>query len=176
VTIANTAAITTAVAAFELDIGLIEGPCQEPALTVTPWMEDELVIVCAPIELPRLLAGAATVSLDTLREETWLLREAGSGTREIINQALIPHLHRLRAGIEFGNSEAIKRAAAHSLGITCLSRYVVADMVATGALVAVPTVLPRLSRHLHIVMHRDKSPTLGLARFFDWLTGHATAD
>ncbi|MBV8656335.1 MAG: hypothetical protein JO142_00775 [Burkholderiales bacterium] len=168
--IANTTAITTAVAEFELDIGLIEGPCHEPELTVTRWMADELVIVCAPEALPRLLAGRQAVGIDTLREETWLLREAGSGTREIINQALIPHLHRLRAGIEFGNSEAIKRAAANSLGITCLSSYVVADMISTGALVAVPTELPRLSRFLHIVMHRDKAPTRGLARFFDHLT------
>ena len=47
VAIANTAAIAASVAAFELDLGLIEGPCHEPALTVQPWREDELVIVTA---------------------------------------------------------------------------------------------------------------------------------
>lgn len=62
--------------------------------------------------------------LAVLREATWLLREPGSGTREIITQLLLPHLQHLRQGIEFGNSEAIKRAAAGGLGLTCLSRYV----------------------------------------------------
>jgi DNA-binding transcriptional LysR family regulator len=61
------------------------------------------------------------------------LREEGSGTREIINQLLIPYLHHLRPGIEFGNPEAIKRAAASGLGITCLSRFVVDDLLKIGS-------------------------------------------
>src|SRR5579862_6256004 len=47
VAIANTAAIAASVAAFELDLGLIEGPCHEPELTVQPWLEDDLLVVTA---------------------------------------------------------------------------------------------------------------------------------
>src|SRR6516225_1551779 len=47
VTIGNTAEICDAVAAFELDIGLIEGPCHQPALEVVPWLRDELVVVAS---------------------------------------------------------------------------------------------------------------------------------
>ncbi|WP_035055711.1 LysR family transcriptional regulator [Andreprevotia chitinilytica] len=164
VTIANTAAITQLVANFQLDIGLIEGPCHEPELTVTPWLDDELLIVCAPDDPIRPAESGQPVRMDALRDAVWLLREPGSGTREIINQLLIPHLHHLRAGIEFGNSEAIKRAAANGLGLTCLSRCVVADLIGTGALVALPTSLPRLSRRFHLVMHRQKAQTRGLSR------------
>jgi DNA-binding transcriptional LysR family regulator len=162
VSIANTAAIATSVAAFELDLGLIEGPCHEPELTVQPWLEDELVVVAAandPI-LPRERDGR--ISLETLSKATWLLREFGSGTREIINQLLIPHLHHLRPGIQFGNPEAIKRAAASGLGISCLSRYVVEDLLKTGALVVPLTELPPLRRHFYIVMHERKKHTRGL--------------
>ena len=162
VAIANTAAVATSVAAFEIDLGLIEGPCHEPALTVQPWLEDELVVVTAandPI-LPTGLEGR--ISLEDLQKATWLLREQGSGTREIINQLLIPHLHHLRPGIQFGNPEAIKRAAASGLGISCLSRYVVEDLLETGALVAPLTELPPLKRHFYIVMHQDKKRTRGL--------------
>src|SRR5262249_32473 len=135
VAIANTAAIAASVAAFELDLGLIEGPCHEPALTVQPWLEDELVGVAAPND-PILPPGRkGRISLETLSKATWLLREQGSGTREIINQLLTPHLHHLRPGIQFGNPEAIKRAAASGLGISCLSRYVVEDLLKTGELV-----------------------------------------
>jgi len=170
VMIANTAAITAQVASFHLDLGLIEGPCHEPDLTVQPWLEDELLVVAAahdPI-LPR--PRSRPISLAALRQATWLLREIGSGTRETIDQLLTPHLYQLRAGIEFGNSEAIKRAAASGLGITCLSRYVVQDFLDAGALVAPACELPRLTRRFHLVTHALKWRTRGL----DLLIGHLT--
>jgi DNA-binding transcriptional LysR family regulator len=171
VAIANTAVIASRVAAFELDLGLIEGPCHEPELTVQPWLEDELVVVTAahdPI-LPR--ARRKRITLATLSKATWLLREEGSGTREIINQLLVPHLHHLRPGIEFGNPEAIKRAVASGLGITCLSRFVVSDLLETGVLVAPHTELPHLARHFYLVMHEQKKRTRGLDLLIRHLEG-----
>lgn len=170
VAIANTAAIAASVAAFELDLGLIEGPCHESELTAQPWLEDELVVVVAagdPI-LPK--RRSERISLAALSQATWLLREEGSGTREIINQLLIPHLHHLRPGIQFGNPEAIKRAAASGLGISCLSRYVVEDLLRTGELVEPLTELPPLKRRFYIVMHEQKKRTGGL----DLLIRHLT--
>lgn len=167
--IANTAAIARAVANFELDLGLIEGPCDEAELVVSPWLEDELLIVASAQDA--ILPGGTDglVSLDALRAATWLLREPGSGTREIILQALLPLLHELKPGIEFANGEAIKRAAAAGLGITCLSRWAVADLLEAGKLVPVPTALPRLTRHFFIVRHRHKPLTAGLGRLIDYL-------
>jgi DNA-binding transcriptional LysR family regulator len=176
VAIANTAVIASQVAAFELDLGLIEGPCHEPALTVQPWLEDELVVVAAandPIVPP---GKNQRISLDTLSNATWLLREEGSGTREIINQLLVPYLHHLRPGIQFGNPEAIKRAAASGLGISCLSRFVVRDLLETGVLVAPPTELPPLTRHFYIVMHEQKKRTRGLDLLIEHLESVSPAD
>ena len=174
VAIANTSVIASGVAAFELDLGLIEGPCHEPDLTVQPWLEDELVVVAAandPI-VPR--GRHRQISLETLAKATWLLREEGSGTREIINQLLIPYLHHLKPGIQFGNPEAIKRAAASGLGISCLSRFVVEDLLKTGVLVAPPTELPKLTRHFYIVMHEQKKRTRGLDMLIKHLEGLMT--
>jgi DNA-binding transcriptional LysR family regulator len=167
VVIANTAAITAQVAAFELDLGLIEGPCHEPELTVQPWLEDELLVVAAAHD--PMLRGAQPIPLRMLRRATWLLRESGSGTRETIDQLLTPHLHQLRAGIEFGNSEAIKRAAASGLGISCLSRYVVEDFLASGLLIAPRCELPRLTRRFHVVTHGLKWRTRGLDLLIGYL-------
>ncbi|MGC5271579.1 LysR substrate-binding domain-containing protein, partial [Salmonella enterica] len=75
------------------------------------------------------------ITLKMLREADWLLREAGSGTREAVEHALIPYLHHLPSSFEFGNSEAIKRATAEGLGISCLSRSVVEDLIESRKLV-----------------------------------------
>ncbi len=169
VVIGNTEAICAAVAAFELDIGLIEGPCHQPTLAVTPWLHDEMAIVTAPgSELgPSTTAatGAAPVAVKRLRELVWLLREPGSGTREATDQLLLPHLRSYRRSIELGSSEAIKRAAAEGLGVACLSHWVVDDMVRSGQLCRIATSLPRMSRQCHVVVHRDKQPTQALSAF-----------
>ena len=169
VIIENTAAITQRLVNFELDIGLIEGYCHESKLMVLPWLEDELVIVSAVNDPIVPDDRQQMVPMVVLRDAVWLLREAGSGTRETIDQALLPHLHHLRRGIEFGNSEAIKYATMNGLGISCLSRFVVADMLESGKLVVLPTELPKFTRRFYIVMHKQKKLTQGLTRLLQHL-------
>ncbi|MFC5474437.1 LysR family transcriptional regulator [Paraherbaspirillum soli] len=160
VTIANTADIVAAVAHFEVDLGLIEGPCHAPDVRVEPWLMDELLIVGAPHH--PLAAGDKKITVSALRQAEWLLREPGSGTREAVEQALLPHLHHLRQSCEFGNSEAIKHATAAGLGISCLSRAVVSDFLQSGRLVVLKTTLPRLQRHFYLIhsKHKMLSPRL----------------
>jgi len=164
--IENTAAVCDAVAAFELDVGLIEGPCHQPALAVTPWLQDEIVVVAAPDSaLARLSAAGERVPLRTLREAVWLVRESGSGTREATDQSLLPHLRSYRRSIELGSSEAIQRAAQEGLGVACLSTWVVSDALEAGRLCRVATTLPRQLRQCHLVVHRQKQSTPALLAF-----------
>jgi DNA-binding transcriptional LysR family regulator len=169
VTIGNTAAIADAVADFRLDIGLIEGPCHEAALQVIPWVRDELMIVAAPgHRLARLAADSAVparLPMKALREAVWLLREKGSGTREETDQRLLPQLRSYRRSIELGSSEAIKHAAVQGLGVACLSRWVVEDLIEAGRLVYLFTTLPRMARQCHVVVHSGKQETPALLAF-----------
>lgn len=169
VTIGNTEAICDAVAAFELDVGLIEGVCHHAALAVTPWLQDELLIVACPASVLALSAGSAgssgQVPLKALREVVWLLREPGSGTREAMDQLLLRHLRSYQRSIELGSSEAIKQAAALGLGVACLSQWVVSDLLATQQLIRIPTRLPKMLRQCYLVVHRDKLPTPALLDF-----------
>ena len=168
VQIANTGAVAASVARMEVDVGLIEGPCHEPDVVAQSWREEELAIVCAPSH--PLLGGDPDRRLNvaTLRQAAWLLREPGSGTREAVEQALQPHLHQLREGLQFGGTEAIKQAAVEGLGFTCLSLFAVQDLVALGRLVRVRTTLPRLTRPLWLVHHRSKQFSKSLAAFIDF--------
>lgn len=176
VTIANTADIVAAVGNYEVDVGLIEGPCHAADMLVEPWLLDDLLIVCAPHH-PILEGRSAQeqaekkITVKALREAEWLLREPGSGTREAVEQALLPHLHHLHQNCEFGNSEAIKHATAAGLGLSCLSRAVVNDFLESGRLVEMRTTLPRLHRHFYLIHSRQKILSLRLMQFLAFCRG-----
>ena len=183
VTIANTADIVTAVSNYDVDMGLIEGPCHAPDMLVEPWMRDELMIVCAPqhvifndadIDQKTAHKIDKKISFKALREAEWLLREPGSGTREAVEQALLPHLHHLRPSCEFSNSEAIKHATAAGLGISCLSHAVVKDFLENGRLVELNTDLPKLHRHFYLIHNRNKILSLRLRQFLDFCRAWST--
>jgi DNA-binding transcriptional LysR family regulator len=159
--IANTRDVIAAVAAFDVDVGFIEGPQTHPKLLVHPWLTDELVIVAAPLHP---LAGRHA-SARQLREAIWALREPGSGTREAADRWLLEHVGPLQVAFELGSAEAIKRVVAAGAALGCLSREAVARDLAQGALVELATRLPRATRRLAIVLHRDKHLGRGTEAF-----------
>ncbi|WP_329846124.1 LysR substrate-binding domain-containing protein [Stenotrophomonas sepilia] len=151
----NSAGVVAAVQRLDVDAGLIEGPCHERGLQVTAWQQDPLVIVGAADVPPRW-------SLDELRRARWLLREPGSGTREAVEQALLPHLRGFAQTLQLGNTEAIKQAAIAGLGLACLSRHALEEPLALGRLRVLETPLPPLQRTLWLVRHPGKQWLPGL--------------
>jgi DNA-binding transcriptional LysR family regulator len=163
--IGNTLEVIRAVQDFSAELGLIEGPCQESGLVVSPWILDELVLVAAPAHPLARAAKHRPLTIAQLAEGPWLLREEGSGTREAVDLAVLPHIHSFGEARILGGSEAIKNAAAFGLGVSCLSRWVVEDLVRARRLVILDTRLPVLRRRLSIIWHREKTLSAGLGRF-----------
>lgn len=162
--VGNSQDAINAVADFRVDIGLIEGPCHELDIISEPWLEDELVVFAAPdaaiLQQP--------ITLEALAAAPWILRERGSGTREIVDYLLLSHLPQFQLGMELGNSEAIKHAVRHGMGISCLSRRVIEDQLEAGTLVEVAIPLPRLTRTLYRIHHRQKHVSKALSRFLSY--------
>jgi DNA-binding transcriptional LysR family regulator len=154
--IANTSAISIAVANFEVDFGLIEGPCHESDLMVEKWLEDELIIVSSQHHPLAIKNRKSKITNKDLSSAQWLLRESRSGTREAVEQLLTNYLERLDSAGEFSNSEAIKHGAAEGLGIACLSRAAVLDQIELGKLVELSTTLPLLTRNFYIIQNKYK--------------------
>lgn len=167
VRIANTREVEHAVQALEVDVGLIEGSSHGVGLAVLPWIADELVVVAAPGDALVQAAQAKPVGVAMLRQARWLLREEGSGTREMVEYALLPRLHQLPAAAVLGSSEAIARCVAQGLGISCLPRVLVQSMLNDGSLVVLPTSLPRMERHFCIVQRAGKHVSAALQAFLD---------
>lgn len=150
--IGNTSEVIAAVAALDVDIGFVEGSQTHSDLVVRPWLDDEMVILAAP---DHPLANRCATARQ-LADATWVLRERGSGTRQIADEWLLKNLDQVRVGFELGSTEAIKRVVAASDGLGCLSRHAVTQSVEDGHLVELQTRLPKANRKLAIVLHREK--------------------
>lgn len=129
---ANTAAIARLALERQIDVALVEGPVDEPRLRAEEWRTDELVLVVGP-QHP-FGKRKRPVALGELEQAIVLLREEGSGTRDVVLSALGAHGVRLRHAMEIGGTEAIKQAVAAGLGVSFVSRAAAEDQLALGRL------------------------------------------
>ena len=158
----NTATIIDQIARHKLDLGLIEGRCRHPDLVSEAWVEDELVVFCAP---NHRLAHQGSATLAELAQEYWIMRETGSGTRETLDQALRQQQCEAKVRLELEHTEAIKRAVEFGLGIGCISRLALREAFRRGSLVALKTPQLDLLRHFQFVWHQRKFQTAGMREF-----------
>ena len=158
----NTSVIVEQVAHFRLDFGLIEGDSHHPDLLITPWVDDELVIFAAP---DHPLANRPSLNLMDLAHEAWILRERGSGTRQVFDAALRHQLTNLNIRLELEHTEAIKRAVESGLGISCISRLALKDAFKRGSLVPLEIPGLDLKRQFNFVIHKQKFLTNGISTF-----------
>ncbi|PSJ22447.1 LysR family transcriptional regulator [Halomonas sp. ND22Bw] len=148
----NTHEVVGDVLRLEADLGLIEGECREPALVSEPWCEDRLVVVAAP---GHSLASRGDLEDGDLAEAPWILREPGSGTREVFEQAMRDLGLMPRVRMSLGQHEAIKQAVLAGLGLGCLSALSVAGERERGELVALDSRLV-LCRTFSLVWHPER--------------------
>ena len=164
--VGNTRQIIEAVSQFQLDLGLIEGSCHLPQLQAFPWRDDELAVCCAP-EHPLAHLGR-DVTLDDLQQVDWILREEGSGTREVFDQVMLKDLPNASLRLTLGHNEAILKIVAGGLGLTCVSRLAIEPLAREGQLVILNTPFWVLKRPLFMLVHRQKYKSPGLRAFMQF--------
>ena len=102
------------------DLYLLGQPPQEMDVVATPFMDNPIVALAAP---GHPLARGKRISLERLAQEPWVMREAGSGTRQAIERLFGERGLELRPRLELGSNEAIKQAILAGLGISALSSH-----------------------------------------------------
>ena len=162
-TVDNTEHIADKVAAFELDMGLVEGELNHPDLETRHWREDELQVFAAP---GHPLAGRRRLSDRDLLGLEWIVRERGSGTRQTFDRAMHGILPDLNISLELPHTEAIKRAVEAGLGVGCLSQISLVEAFARGSLVPLAVPGRDFRRRLNLILHRDKFHSAALT---EWL-------
>ncbi|MEE7447728.1 LysR family transcriptional regulator [Methylobacterium radiotolerans] len=156
--VGNSAEVARAVADGSAELGFVEGEVEDPALTSATVAQDRLVLV-VPAGHP--FATRTTLTAADLSGQTWVLREAGSGTRAVFETALAAagvSLADLMVTLELPSNEAVLAAIEAGAGASVLSEAVVAGALAAGAVVAAPFPLP--TRTFRMLRHRDRYRSL----------------
>jgi len=115
-------------------------------------MENPLVII-APPDHP--LVGKR-VSLQRLQQESFVVREAGSGTRIAMERFFSEHGVSLQTGMEMTSNEAIKQAVEAGLGLGIVSIHTLTLELEVGRLVLLEVEGFPILRHWYVVHRKGK--------------------
>ena len=167
--IANTQEVVGEVEQLNIDIALVEGmprPTDMKVIEQRAWRTDNLMVFAK--RHSKWLTGMKynekgkcyELSAEQLAILPLLVREAGSGTRQIIDEQLLQYLPHAEIVMAIQQSEAIKHMVSADIGLGCLSQHVIEAELAAGKLVQVKVAGIDLSRTWWLVWHkaRHQSP------------------
>lgn len=150
--------------ANELDLALIEGITHDPALISEEYMEDRLTVICPA-------AGEflkkETLTLEEFKRQRFLLRERGSGTREVFDRAAEAAGFTVTPVWEAMSTTALVNAVVNGLGVAVLPQRMVAGPVQRGLVTTVRVEGMDFLRKFHIVYHCEKHLTTAAEAFLD---------
>jgi len=165
--VGNSEAVQERVAERTLDLGFIEGDSHLSSLQSEVCCEDELKVVCAPTHP---LANEARALPAVLAQHAYISREAGSGTRAVIDRYLQESgvsPESMNAIVELGSPEAIKGLVATGLGFAIMSRVIAGKEMQLGQLVQVP-LEPPLIRKFSVVYPKERFHSKLVAAFLQF--------
>jgi|WetSurMetagenome_2_1015567.scaffolds.fasta_scaffold12716_2 DNA-binding transcriptional LysR family regulator len=140
-----------------VEVGMVGARFEEGRVRYERYAQDELVLA-VPTGHP--WAGRNAVRLRDLFGEPIVMRERGSGTRKIMEAALVEHGldgDRLRVVLEVTSNEAVRQAMKAGAGVAVISRRAVEDDIRCGLVAAVRFQGVRLLRDFFLVTHRTRS-------------------
>ncbi len=154
--------------AGELDFAFMQDPPRHPDLHSEFFMKDELVIVCSP---KHRWAGRDHLTMKTLisEPESIILREEGSGTRDLIEYVLKRFGIERNVTMELSSSEGIKRAVEANLGVAVLSRAIIGNELKNKSLVCLPIKDLNTKRDFYIVRNRKRRYMQLMMKFHDFI-------
>ncbi|MGE4529118.1 MAG: LysR substrate-binding domain-containing protein [Rhodospirillaceae bacterium] len=160
---ANTSEIVDLLVNRNLDVALVEGPIAHPSIRFRPWRKDRLVWIASP-DHP-LARSAAPLSSDILGGHLIVVREPGSGTRDVGRAAMREHGIDPQDILEVESTEAIKQVVVAGMGIALVSEAAVRPQLTLGELKILPVRDFSATRWLNRVSLAGRQPSAAAAAF-----------
>ena len=133
-----------------IDVGFVEGLITDPEIISEKIGVDELIVVTADPEL------TDQYYIDALARKRWVLREEGSGTREVFLDYIKEKTEPLDVFLELGHTESIKSILINHSCLTCISKIAVQDEIEKGQLSQVNIRNFECKRDFLMIYHKDK--------------------
>jgi len=168
----NTKRIVELLNSGNIDIGLVEGDVSRQKITVKKLLSDELVLIVPPAHQ---WAKRQDVSISELVKESFILREAGSGTRQIIEKFLGRHgitLYDMKVSTVLGSTEAIKDAVENGLGVSIISRWAARKESKYGTLCLLGIKEEKMVRDFSLVVNKNSVSSNTLEEFLSFLRSY----
>jgi DNA-binding transcriptional LysR family regulator len=151
--VSNRARIVQQLQHNEVDLVIMGQPPEEMGVVMEPFARNAHIIVAPPTHP---LAAEKSVNAADLAGEDFLMREKGSGTRQLLERFLLSHGVEVHPRMEMSSNETIKQATIAGMGIAFLSEHSVTLELETGRLKTLSVVGLPIIRDWNLVHHRDK--------------------
>lgn len=162
----NTTVVEEMLLENRLDMGFVEGLVHSSEIVVQKVKDDELWLICSP-QHEWCKEGRTIIEPEELEGQALILREQGSGTREVVEKVLQKHKVNYHPWHVLNNTEAIKRAVMEDIGIAFVSQLAVKEEIESGRLAKVDIKNIPISREFRLIWHKDKYHTPLLNSFID---------
>lgn len=165
----NTKTVETNVLNRQLDFGLIESKISNEELYYQTLLIDELVLV---VPINHSWADKEFVDIKELEGEPFIIREPGSGSRLVFEQALIDaefDIENLNIIMEIGNITAIKSAINSGLGISVMSKWAAYDIVTLKKASIVRIKNLKMFREFSIIINQKNFESEACSKFIRYL-------
>jgi len=156
--------------ANEKDLVLMGRPPEQIDLEAEPFLENPLVVIAPP---GHPLANERHIPLQRLGEETFVIREAGSGTRAAMERFFTEQGVTLKTGMQMTRNEAIKQAVRAGLGLSVVSIHSIELELETGRLVVLDVAGFPIKRRWFLVYRRNKRLSPAAGAFKDFVLSEA---
>lgn len=134
-----------------IDLALVEGDFPRDKFNYELLKTDELILITSPTNH---LTSKKVVTIEDIKKEKMIAREAGSGTRDYITQKLISlgiDLKDFNISMEIGSLNAIITLVASDIGISIISKEAVREELLEGRLIHIPVEGFKLEREFNFV-------------------------
>ncbi|HLG77985.1 MAG TPA: LysR substrate-binding domain-containing protein, partial [Ktedonobacteraceae bacterium] len=168
--IVNRLEVRASLLAGEVDLVIAGRPPAIVGLQIIPFLTNPLVVVAASTHE---LARQQQIPLARLADETFLLREEGSGTRAAIEELFEVAGLPLKIGMVFGHIEAIKQAVAAGLGVSVLSEVAVRRELRSHKLAILQVEKFPLLRRWYIAHATQQPLSAQVGEFIEFLNGYS---
>lgn len=170
--VGNTKRVIELLGAGNINLGLVEGDAVKQKIITKKLISDELSLIVSP---EHSWVKKKEVSIADLIKEPFILREAGSGTRQMIEKILGRHgvtINDMKISSILGSTEAIKDAVENGLGVSIISRWAARKESKYGTLKLLNLKEEKMVRDFSLIVHKNSVSSGSLEEFINFLKSY----